>query len=299
MAVETVPVTLAEPEYRVEGPWKVTGAALYTNDLSLPGMLRARFLTSPLPHALIRSIETSAAKAVPGVHAVLTGADIGPRRFGKTLYDQPVLAYQRVRFVGERVAAVAAESLEAAEEAVGLIRVEYDELPAVFDGEEALRADAPVLHPDAADYYYSVGQRPPVPHPNLQGYRVQHKGVEDLEPLFAGAHRVFEHVYHQARQHQGYIEPHVCIVWIDEDDVAHVYSTNKAPFSLRQSFAVVTGLPVQRFVVDSMFIGGDFGGKGLSIDEYPCYYLAKATGRPVKSVMTYADELGTANPRHG
>jgi CO/xanthine dehydrogenase Mo-binding subunit len=88
-------------------------------------------------------------------------------------------------------------------------------------------------------------------------------------------------------------------MWIDEQGTAHVYSTNKAPFALRQSFAVVTGLPAQQFVVDSMFIGGDFGGKGLSIDEYPCYYLAKATGRPIKSVMTYTDELGNANPRHG
>src|SRR5438045_1073691 len=161
MAVDTLPTILAEPEYRVEGPLKVTGAARYTNDLSLPGMLRAKFLTSPHPHALIRSIDTAAARAVPGVHAVLTGADIGPRRFGKTLYDQPVLAYQRVRFVGERVAGVAAESLEAAEEALELIAVEYEDLPAVFDGQEALRDDAPILHPDAADYYYSVGERPP------------------------------------------------------------------------------------------------------------------------------------------
>ena len=121
----------------------------------------------------------------------------------------------------------------------------------------------------------------------------------ELAPLFANAHRVFEHVYEQTRQHQGYIEPHACLVWIDERGIAYVYSTNKAPFSLRQSFAVVTGLPAQQFVVESMFIGGDFGGKGLSIDEYPCYYLAKASGRPVKSVMTYADELGNANPRHG
>jgi len=299
MAVATVPPTLAEPEYRVEGPWKVTGAARYTSDRNLPGMLRAKFLTSPHPHALIRSIDTSAARAVPGVHAVLTGDDIGPRRFGKTLYDQPVLAYQRVRFVGERVAAVAAESLEAAEQAVALIGVEYEELPAIFDGEAALRDGAPILHPDAADYYYSSGNRPPVPHPNLQGYRIHQKGAADLEPLFANAHRVFEHVYHQSRQHQGYIEPHACIVWIDEQGIARIYSTNKAPLSLRQSFAVVTGLPAQQFVVDSMFIGGDFGGKGLSIEEYPCYYLAKATGRPIKSVMTYADELGNANARHG
>jgi CO/xanthine dehydrogenase Mo-binding subunit len=299
MAAPTAPAALAEPEYRVEGPWKVTGRARYTSDRDLPGLLRARFLASPVPHALIRLIDTAAARAVPGVHAVLTGTDIGPRRFGKTLYDQPVLAYERVRFVGERVAAVAAESLDAAEEALALIRVDYEELPAVFDGEEALGPGAPVLHPDAASYYYSAGQRPPVPHPNLQGHRVHQKGAEDLEPVFASAHRVFEHVYHQARQHQGYIEPHACIVWIDDRGVAHAYSTNKAPFSLRQSLAVVTGLPVQQFVVDSMFIGGDFGGKGLSIDEYPCYYLARATGRPVKSVMTYADELGTANPRHG
>jgi CO/xanthine dehydrogenase Mo-binding subunit len=90
MAVDTVPSILAEPEYRVEGPLKVTGAARYTSDVALPGMLRVRFLTSPFAHALIRSIDTSAAMAVPGVHAILTGADIGPRRFGKTLYDQPV-----------------------------------------------------------------------------------------------------------------------------------------------------------------------------------------------------------------
>lgn len=299
MAIETVPRILAEPEHRVEGVLKVTGTARYTADISLPGMLRVRFLTSPFPHALIRSIDTSAAKAVPGVHAVLTGQDIGPRRFGKVLYDQPVLAYERVRFVGERVAAVAAETLEAAEEAVRRIRVEYEELPAVMDGEEALKEGAPILHPDAADYYYALGQRPPVPHPNLQGYRVHQKGASDLEAIFANAYRVFESVYRHARQHQGYIEPHACIVWIDEAGLVRVYTTNKAPFSLRQSLAVVTGLPAQNIVVESMFIGGDFGGKGLSIDEYPCYYLARATGRPVKSVMTYAEELGTANPRHG
>src|SRR5205807_9470609 len=132
------------------------------------------------------------------------------------------------------------------------------DLLAVFDGEEALRAGAPILHPDIAGYHYAMGSRPSVSHPNLQGYNLVQKGEADLEPLFAQAHRVFTHVYHQARQHQGYIEPHACIVWIDEQDVAHVYSTNKAPFSLQQSLAVVTGLPAQKFVVDSMFIGGDF-----------------------------------------
>ncbi len=295
---DIVPTAFGTPEVRVEGALKVTGAAHYAGDYNLPGTLVAKFVTSPLPHALIRSIDTTKARAVPGVHAVLAGADIGPRRFGKVLYDQPVLAYERVRFVGERVAAVAAESLEAAEEAVGLISAEYDDLPSVFDGEEALRDDAPILHPGIADYHYARGQRPPVPHPNLQGYGVNQKGADDLSPLFASAYRVFEHVYYQGRQHQGYLEPHACLVWIDEQGIVHVYSTNKAAFALRQSLAVCTGLPAQQIVVDCMYIGGDFGGKGSSIDEFPCYYLAKATGRPIKSVMTYADELSNANPRH-
>lgn len=292
------PSAFGRPEARVEGSLKVTGAAPYAADYHPPGTLWAKFLTSPRPHALIRSIDTTMAGVVPGVHAVLTGADIGPRRFGKVLYDQPVLAYERVRFIGERVAAVAAETPEAAEEAVGLIAVEYDDLPAVFDGEEALRGDAPILHPSSADYHYSMGQRPAVPHPNLQGYGLNQRGADDLAPLFANAYRVFEHVYHQARQHQGYLEPHACLVWIDEQGIVHVYSTNKAAFALRQSLAVCTGLPAQQIVVDCRFVGGDFGGKGSSIEEYPCYYLAKATGRPIKSVMTYADELSNANPRH-
>src|SRR5919204_3090702 len=135
------------PEFRLDGPLKVTGRARYTADMQLPGMLRARFLLSPFPHARILSIDTSKARQVPGVHAVLTGADIGERRFGRNVFDWPVLAYEPVLFVGERVAAVAAETREAAEAAVKLIHVEYEELPAVVDIDAALAADAPVLHP--------------------------------------------------------------------------------------------------------------------------------------------------------
>lgn len=287
-----------EPEYRVEGPLKVTGRARYSADVRLPGMLRAKFLMSPVPHARIVSIDTSAARALAGVHAVLTGQDIGLRRFGRYLYDWPVLAYDRVLFVGERVAAVAAETREAAEEAVSLIGVEYEDLPAVFEPEEALQKGAPILHPDPSGYYYLTGDRPPLPHPNLQGYRRVQKGEPDIERAFAQADRVFEDVYIGPRQHQGYIEPHACVVWIDPEGMVRVYSTNKSPFSLRHQLSVVTGLPAQQIVVDSMFIGGDFGGKGHSIDEFCCYYLARATGRPIQSVMTYADELGAVNPRH-
>src|SRR5438034_3742447 len=176
------PSAFAKPAGRVEGSRKVTGAAHYAADYDRPGPLWAKFLTSPLPHAIIRSINTTAARAVPGVHAIVTGADIGPKRYGKVLYDQPVLAYERVRFIGERVAAVAAETVEAAEQAVGLIEVEYEDIPAIFDGEDALKEGAPILHPEIATYHYQMGggERPPVPHLNLQGYGLNQRGADDL-----------------------------------------------------------------------------------------------------------------------
>jgi CO/xanthine dehydrogenase Mo-binding subunit len=299
-ALRTADVALAleKPEYRVDGPYKVTGRARYVNDVRLPGTLFAKFLLSPLPHARIRSIDTTAAKAVPGVHAVLTGQDIGLHYFGRVLYDWPVLAYERVLFVGERVAAVAAETVEAAEEAVKLIDVDYEELTPVFDAEEALAPGAPIFHPNGADYSFSAGKRPAMPHANLQGYSSHQKGEADIERVFAQAYKVIEDVYTGPRQHQGYIEPHGCQVWIDADGILQVVSTNKAPFGLRACLAKTLDLPPDKIVVDSMFIGGDFGGKGLSIDEYACYFLAKATGRPIRSIMTYADELGAGAPQH-
>jgi CO/xanthine dehydrogenase Mo-binding subunit len=282
------------PEFRLDGPLKVTGRARYTADLQLPGLLHARFLLSPYPHARIVRIDTSQARQVPGVHAVLTAADIGERRFGRNVFDWPVLAYERVLFVGERVAAVAAETREAADEAVGLIQVEYEELPAVLDVDAALAPDAPVLHPHLEEYH--ALNRPEAPLPNLQGYALVTKG--DVERGFAEADRVFEDTYTAPRQHQGYLEPHGCVVWIEPDGTVRVRTTNKSPFALRQQLSIVTGEPLDRIVVDSRFIGGDFGGKGLSIDDYACYYLARATGRPVKSMMTFADEMLAGTPRH-
>ncbi|HLY66660.1 MAG TPA: xanthine dehydrogenase family protein molybdopterin-binding subunit, partial [Chloroflexota bacterium] len=282
---------------RLEGKLKVTGQARYAADTILPGMLWAKFLRSPLPHARIISIDTTRAKQLPGVHAVLTGQDIGLKRFGRFLFDWPVLAYDHVLYVGERVAVAAAETREAAEEALELIDVEYEELPALFDSEDATREGAPILHPEPAGYHYLTGRRPPVPHLNLQGYNLVQKGDPDIERAFAQADRIFEDVYTAPRQHQGYIEPHACMVWL-EGETVHVVTTNKAPFGLRHQLSVVTGVPEERIVVDSMFIGGDFGGKGLSIEEFACYYVAKATGRPIKAVMSYTEELESTNPRH-
>ena len=143
---------IGQPVPQEEGPDKVSGQALYAADLLLPGMLWGKVLRSPYPHANILHIDTARARKVPGVHAVLTGQDLPDRRVGRLLRDIPVLARDRVLFVGEKVAAVAAETLEAAEEALNLIDVVYEELPPVFDPVEAMHSSAPTLHPQMASY---------------------------------------------------------------------------------------------------------------------------------------------------
>src|SRR5438105_7037246 len=173
---------------RIEGPDKVTGASLYAVDVQLPGMLYARIFRSQVPHARLERLDASAARAVPGVHAVLTGADIGDLRMGVTIKDMPVLCTDRVRFVGDPIAAVAAETPERAEEAVSRIEVDYAELPAVFDVDAAMAEDAPIVHPDRGAYH-GAPELPPIT--NLQGFNLIQKG--DIEQGFATADRIFEH----------------------------------------------------------------------------------------------------------
>jgi putative selenate reductase molybdopterin-binding subunit len=290
---------LDQPEYRVEGPLKVTGAARYTADVRMPGMLHLAYTRSPYPHARIVSIDTSAAKAVPGVHAVLTGADIGFVGVGRTLQDWPALAIDRVRLIGDRVAAVAAESKAAADEAARLVEVEYEELPLVTL-DNALDPDAPILHPEPESYNFLGPKRPQTSHPNVHGHSIVQKSEtgETIEDVFARADHVFEHTFMVAREFQGFLEPRSCVVWIDADDRVHVTNTNKAPAQFRRQLASGLGIPADQIVVDTTFIGGDFGGKGLSIDEYACYHLARATGRPIKAVMGYLDEMQASNARH-
>ena len=289
------PDLLETPEWRIEGRDKVTGAARYAADIARPGMLHAAFVGSPYPHARVVSVDAEAARTMPGVRAVLAGADVRPARFGRRLQDWPVLAWDRVRFIGDRVAVVAADSLEAAEAAAAAVAVEYDELPAVFDPEAALATDAPMLHPDAAEYTYFGGTRPPRGHPNVQGHVIHEHG--DVAVGFENAAAVFEHEFSVPRVHQAYIEPRASLVWI-EGETVHVVTTNKAPFALREQMAVTIGVPAARIVVDTPHVGGDFGGKGLSLDEFALYFLARATGRPVRSVLRYADELQISNTRH-
>ena len=290
----------ADDEIRVDGAIKTSGQAQYTADFTMPGMLWADFVSSTVAHAKIVSIDTEEARAMPGVHAVLTGQDIlekyGERYFGRRLCDWPVLSYDRVRFIGEYVVAVAAESAQIAQAAVASIVVDYEELPGLFDTEAALEPDALILHEHPEKYPFMFPKRPQQRHKNIQGYGVTQIG--DVEAGLAASDRVFEHVFTTPRYHGGYIEPRATLVWIDEAALMHVVSTNKSPFSLREQLSVTTGLPKERIVVHPSYVGGDFGAKGLSVEEFPVYFLAAATGRPVKFVRNYLDDIRSTNVRH-
>lgn len=279
---------------RGEGPDKVSGNATYTTDIVLPGMLVGKVLRSPFPHARIAKIDVSRAASVPGVHAVLTGADLPERNVGRLLRDVPVLARDRVRFVGEKVAAVAAVDADAAEEALLLIEVEYEELPAVFDPLEAMRSDAPVLHPDM-DSYAGL----PRPASQVNNVFAQNNWSNgDVEQGFRESDLIFEHTFNAQLVHHAYIEPHACIIRVDDSGRVEGWVNNKAPFGLRQQMSTAWDIPEEMITFNPCSIGGDFGGKGSFMDVPLCYYLALKSGRPVKMAMDYIQELMAGNPRH-
>ena len=204
---------IGTPTPRPDGPAKVTGSARYTSDTSLAGTLWAKSLRSPFPHARIESIDVSKAQALPGVRAVLVGADVKGVLFGRRIRDIPVLAQDQVRFAGERVAAVAADDLETAKRAVELIEVHYEVLPALVDPIEAMKADAPLLHPDVNSY---AGLPTPLKSPSNVFVR-DTWGQGDLEVGFAQADVIVESTFTTPRVHQLYLEPHCCLVKVDGD----------------------------------------------------------------------------------
>jgi carbon-monoxide dehydrogenase large subunit len=286
--------TIGQPTTRVEGQDKVTGALRYTADVALPGTLWGRALRSPLPHARIVRIDTSRAQQVPGVHAVLTGADVRGIRYGRRLFDVPVLAQDRVRFVGERVAAVAAEDRDVADAALLLIEVEYEELPAVFDPLQALGENAPILHPEVNSY---IGLPKPLEKPsNAFARDTWSKG--NIETGFAQADLVIENTFTVPRQHQAYLETHSCLVWLDAQGRVQVWASSKVPYQVKEQLSVALGIPKERIRLNPVAIGGDYGGKGSPMDIPLAYFLAVRTGRPVKIVMDYSEEFTAGNPRH-
>jgi CO/xanthine dehydrogenase Mo-binding subunit len=296
---------VGESAPRVDGIDKVTGRAAYAADLPREGTLWGKTLHSPYSHARIVSIDTSAAERLPGVLAVITGKDTGTGLHGSNLRDLPVLAREKVRFAGERVAAVAAIDEDTAQQALDLIDIEYEELPSVFDLEESMQQGAPILHDDFNTYAGVTetpgpgpfGGLPPLKQPsNVYQHRSGDRG--DLEGGFAEADLVIENTYYTQRVHQGYLEPQTCLIDIDPTGRINVWAASKMPHSAKSGLASVIGVSPDEVVVHHTYIGGDFGGKGNSILLPICYYLAKATGRPVRMVNDYIEELMAANPRH-
>jgi putative selenate reductase molybdopterin-binding subunit len=284
---------VGQPIGRVDGADKVSGAACYSADVTLPGLIWGKALRSPLPHARILRIDTSRARALPGVLAVLTAADVPDVLVGRRMFDMPLLARDRARFIGEKVAVVAAADPDVAEEALALIDVEYEDLPAVIDLAGALESGAPVVHENAGAYQGAPVERP---HPNVQS--VLRFKLGDVEAGFREADRIFEHTFRTQLAHQGYLEPHAGVVAIDEDGRVQVWASNKMPYRLKELMSHALRLPQEQIRVNLTPIGGDFGGKGSLMDLPLAYHLARVTGRPVKMVMRYAEELMAGNPRH-
>jgi CO/xanthine dehydrogenase Mo-binding subunit len=285
---------VGNPTPRVEGELKVSGEAQYAVDISLPGMLWGKLLRSPVASGKIKRIDTQKAQALAGVYAVITGADCAGLKIGRRLYDMPILADGEARFMGEKVAAVAAETEEIAEEALNLIEVEYEETEPLLDPLESLKSGAKLIHPDVVGY---KGLPKPLSQPTNDFIYVTW-GKGDLETGFRQADVIVENTFTTPVVHHSYIEPHSCVVSAAADGSAEFWSCSKVPYGVREQVANALKLQQEKLNFNPVYIGGDFGGKGDFMDLAVVYLLSKKAGRPVKLVMDYEEEFAAGNPRH-
>lgn len=260
---------------------KVTGRAVYAGDLHMPGMLVGKVLLSTHPHALIKSIDITAAEAIPGVKAVLTARDIpGENVFGIAIPDQQVLAEQKVRFIGEPVALIAAEDPFVAEQAVNKIRVEYEPLPAIFNPIDALKPSAPSIHEKGNILYHTRVRKGNV----VQG--------------FNESTVIVENVYKTHGQDHAPIEPEAAFSWIDAEGVLNVFSSTQYAFRDRRQIAIVLNWPMNHIRVANMTMGGGFGRKDDVTTEIMVSLLTWKTRRPVRMVYTRHEAMLTQTHRH-
>src|SRR5215217_160608 len=285
---------------RIDAIAKVTGEAQFAGDLRLHGMAYGRLLRSPYARARITDIDTSRAEALPGVIAVMTGRDLPAvdPYYGHALKDRPILAIDRVRFAGEPVVAVAAESPAIADEAITLIDVAYEELPAVVTTDAALMLDAPHLH-DVVNLrpglFHGLGDIHLEPG-NVCYHHAFARG--DVEQAFAGADIVVEGEYIFPAVYQYSLEPHTTIAqWTDDDDLT-VWSSCQHPFLVRAELADLYALPVGAVRVVVPYLGGGFGSKSYTKMEPITSALARKTGRPVR-IANSVDESMVTTRRHG
>ena len=300
--------TTAKPEYKVigtrpirhDGVDKVIGRAQYGADIRLPGMLHGKVLRSPHPHARIISIDTSKAEAHPEVRAVATSVDLpdpGPvsrdNVFPKGVSDN-ILARGKALYKGHSVAAVAATSSLAAEEALALIEVEYEPLPWITDIEAALKAEAPALH----EHWPKNGSSGDgIDGPNVADH-IQH-AFGDLKKGFAEADMVIEREYKNKSVHQGYIEPQNATASWSADGRVTIWCSSQGHFLIQQQVAQILGLPISQVKIVPMEIGGGFGGKLSAYLEPVAAVLSRKSGKPVKMTMSRAEVFESTGPTCG
>ncbi len=281
--------TVGKSVARLDAPEKVTGRAKYCTDLKLTGMLHSKILRSPYAQAKIISIDTSKAEKLSGVRGVVTGKDAPEKRCGGLRYalDQHLLARNVVRFVGEAVAAVAADTIEIAEEALALIDVKYEEMPAIFNVEEAWRTAPPVIvHPDLPKYEQPLPSvRLDPDRPNVcNHYRIRRGNVERG---FQEADLIIKNGFTTARIQHCAPEPPICIAQIEPDGTLTVWSTRQGLYGTKRFLCAAFDLPPSKVrVISSHYIGGAFGSKFMFAVEPIAVMLAMKTGRPVKVALT-------------
>ncbi len=294
---QTIPHPIGESVPRVDGREKVLGAALFADDLQFgPGMLYARVVRSPHPHALIKKVDVSKARALPGVKAVATGEDT-PGLIGLYLKDRHIFCRDRVRYVGDPVAGVAAVSEAIAEQAVSLIEVEYEPLPGIFNPEYGAGEDAPLLHPKMADYPVANFIFPQ-PGTNVSNHFRIRKG--DTEAVWEQCAAIVEREYHVPHIQHVPIEPHVAVAKVDEAGKITIWGSSQSPFAQRSLIAAALGFSPSDVQVIAPYVGGGFGCKaGVSMEALAVVLAMKVKGRPVKMRLTREEEFYTAFVRQG
>ena len=295
--ITKIPSPIGEDVKRVDVYEKVIGTATYTDDIQFgPQLLHARIKRSPHPHALIKSIDTSKAEALPGVKVIVTGEDF-PNHIGLYLKDKYIFARDRVRFIGEPVAGVAAVTDEIAEKAVELIEVEYEPLEPVFDPEYGASPEAPLIHPDLENY-----EVPnfifPKPGTNIANHFKIRKG--DTAATWPKCAAIVERTFRIPHVQHVPIEPHVAIAKVDENGQATVWAASQSPFAQRNLIAYALDISQSDMRVIAPYVGGGFGCKaGVTMEALPVAIATKAKGRPVKLLLTREEEFYTNFVRQG
>ena len=266
----------------IDAEEKVTGEAKYAADLKLPNMLYGKILRSPHPHAKILNIDISLAKKLPGVKAIVTAEQTPKIKRGSFVADKPILAIDKVRYIGDEVAGVAAVDEETAEEALNLIKVDYEVLPAVFDVEKAILPDAPRIHEEAAN--------------NIAMPLNFHRG--DVLKGFKESDYIFEERFTTSRVHQCYMEPMACLASFDIHGRLTLWASTQHIYLCQGHMAKALAMPASAIRIIQPKVGGGFGGKNSNHNIVPiCCVLAKETGKPVKMSLTREEEFIAGQPR--